>query len=207
MCTHVWLEEAYTTKTAALAPECPLKAPAQEAVTEAVAPPAIRERRRRPPQVKLKTEQETSNGSAMMGLTLVAGIVLLLAAGLAARETIVRQLPWMARPYAALGLPVNIQGLEFRDVRSRIMAEAYQKVLTIDGQISNLRAETQSLPDLQLSLRDAAGREVYAWSAAPPKATLMRGETIQFRARLAAPPDAAQAVRVQFSESTRSVLQ
>jgi hypothetical protein len=176
-------------------------------VTEAVAPPAIRERRRRPPQVKLKTEQETNNGSAMMGLTLVAGIVLLLAAGLAARETIVRQLPWMARPYAALGLPVNIQGLEFRDVRSRIMAEAYQKVLTIDGQISNLRAETQSLPDLQLSLRDAAGREVYAWSAPPPKATLMRGETIQFRARLAAPPDAAQAVRVQFSESTRSVLQ
>ena len=53
-----------------------------------------------------------------------------------------------------------------------------------------------------LLLRDAAGQEIYVWKAPPPKASLGKGETVYFRARLAAPPEAANAVRIQFADVT-----
>jgi hypothetical protein len=119
---------------------------------------------------------------------------------IAGRETVVQQWPPAAQAFALLRLPVNLHGLELHDMRTRIMQEPTQRVLTIDGQIRNLRDGSQPLPDLLLSLRDKHGREVYAWKAPPPKSGIARGETIQFRARLASPPDGADVVRVQFAE-------
>jgi hypothetical protein len=71
----------------------------------------------------------------------------------------------------------------------------------MQNEIRNLRSQSQSLPDIQLSLRDSSGREVYAWKTPAPKADLGGGETIAFRARLASPPGAATAVRVVFAEA------
>ena len=134
------------------------------------------------------------------GLITTVAALMIVTLLLAGRETVVRVWPPSAKSFAAIGLPVNLQGLELRDVRTRIVQEPTQKVLTIDGQIRNLRETSQTLPELLLSLRDANGREVYAWKAPPPKSGIARGETIQFRARLASPPEGADVVRVQFAE-------
>ena len=125
----------------------------------------------------------------------------LLLLGLGKREEIVRFVPPLAGAYAAIGLPVNVQGLEWREVRTRLVTEASQKVLAVEGEIRNLRSQSQSLPDIQLSLRDNSGREVYVWKTPAPKADLGGGETIAFRARLASPPGSATAVRVVFAEA------
>ena len=116
------------------------------------------------------------------------------------RDVIVRAAPPLAGAYAAIGLPVNLQGLQWRDVKSRVVVEASQRVLAVEGEIKNLRDRSQSVPDIQLSLRDDDGREVYRWSTPAPKTNLGQNETIQFRARLASPPDSARAVRVHFAE-------
>ena len=129
------------------------------------------------------------------------GAMALLMLGLAKREDVVRVVPPLAGAYAAIGLPVNVQGLEWREVKTRVVMEASQKVLAVEGEIRNLRTQAQSLPDIQLSLRDSAGREVYAWKAPAPKADLGGGETIPFRARLASPPGSATGVRVVFAEA------
>ena len=125
----------------------------------------------------------------------------LLALGLAKREEIVRVAPPLAGAYAMIGLPVNVQGLEWREVRTRLVMDASQKVLAVEGEIRNLRNRSQTLPDIQLSLRDSGGREIYAWKAPAPQADLGGGETIAFRARLASPPGAATTVRVLFAEA------
>ena len=129
------------------------------------------------------------------------GVMALLLAAVTRREDVVRLAPPMAGAYAALGLPVNVRGLEWREVRTSLVTEASQKVLAVEGEIRNLRSQSQSLPDIQLSLRDTSGREVYVWKTPAPKADLGGGETIAFRARLASPPGSASAVRVVFAEA------
>ena len=139
--------------------------------------------------------------SAWPRLAAVMGAMALAVVALAKREDIVRLAPPLAGAYAALGLPVNVQGLEWREVRTSLVTEASQKVLAVEGEIRNLRNQSQSLPDIQLSLRDNNGREVYVWKTPAPKADLGGGETIAFKARLASPPGSATAVRVLFAEA------
>ena len=135
------------------------------------------------------------------GMDLGIGALALLILGVAKRESIVRLAPPLAGAYAMIGLPVNVQGLEWREVRTRVVTEASQRVLAVEGEIRNLRGRSQTLPDIQLSLRDNGGREIYAWKAPAPQADLGGGQTVAFRARLASPPGAATAVRVVFADA------
>ena len=118
---------------------------------------------------------------------------------LGARQSIVRFVPATAGAYARIGLPVNLRGLELRHVTSTLMAESGPKLLAIEGEISNIAKDSAILPLLQLSVRNAAGREIYAWTTQPPKSALHGAETVPFRARLASPPDGAHDVVVRFA--------
>ena len=128
-------------------------------------------------------------------------VLALLLVSVMKRDVIVRAAPPLAGAYAAIGLPVNLNGLQWRDVKTRVLVESSQRVLAVEGEIRNLRDHSRPVPDIQLSLRDDDGREVYRWSTPAPKANLNQNETIQFRARLASPPDTARAVRVHFAEA------
>jgi hypothetical protein len=111
-----------------------------------------------------------------------------------------RVLPIAAPAYAAIGLPVNLIGLELRNVRSRIVTEGARKVLTIDGEIANLRRESLRAPPVALTVRGENGQAKYAWTTQAPKARLEGGETIAFRARLASPPADGADVLVRFAK-------
>ena len=134
------------------------------------------------------------------GALVAALLVLALGMGLVAeRRPLVRFVPVSAGLYAAIGLPVNLRGLELRHVTSTLVGEGAQKVLAVEGEITNVsRAET-SVPLLQVSLRGLGAREIYGWTTSAPKARLAQGETVQFRARLASPPDSARDVTVRFA--------
>jgi hypothetical protein len=211
LCAHRWVEDAKSTPGSMTWPSDPLPPQAEPepaaatsaaigqslpATAEEPSPKPKNFGRKRHTAPQPQTVPQPRSYILVWSLA-VMSIVTILIAG---RETVVRSWPPSAQAFAAVGLPVNLQGLEIRDVRTRIVQEPTQKVLTIDGEIRNLREGSQTLPELLLSLRDAQGREVYAWKAPPPKSGLARGETIQFRARLAAPPDGANLVRVQFAE-------
>ena len=127
--------------------------------------------------------------------------VFLAMAAVMKRDAIVRAAPPLAGAYAAIGLPVNLLGLQWRDVKTHVMVESAQHVLAVEGEIKNLREHSQNVPDIQISLRDDDGREVYRWTTPAPKANLGQNETIQFRARLASPPQSARALRVHFAEA------
>ena len=174
-------------------PEEAVRKPADQtgAPRAAQSPKVARSRSRRPQPI----------ARAWPRIAATLGAMTLAVVALAKREDIVRLAPPLAGAYAALGLPVNVQGLEWREVRTSLVTEASQKVLAVEGEIRNLRNQSQSLPDIQLSLRDTSGREVYVWKTPAPKADLGGGETIAFRARLASPPGSASAVRVVFAEA------
>lgn len=117
------------------------------------------------------------------------------------REKIVRMAPPAAALYSALGLPVNLAGLELRGVKSRIFLDGARKVLTIEGEIVNLRREANRVPPVTLTVRSENGLDKYAWTTPAPKPRLEAGETIAFRARLASPPPDGAEVLVRFASA------
>ncbi len=123
-------------------------------------------------------------------------------AALGERTAIVRHVPATSVLYAAIGLPVNTQGLALRGVRSALVAEGDKTVLTLQGEITNLRDEATSVPGLTMVVRGAGQAPLYTWTASSPKSKLAKGETVEFRSRLAAPPPQGQDVRVSFADAS-----
>jgi hypothetical protein len=129
----------------------------------------------------------------------IVAIVMGATALIAMREKIVRIMPPTAIGYRALGLPVNLAGLELRGVQSRIEMDGARKVLVTEGEIANIRRDDNRVPPLTLAVRDSSGLQRYAWTAPSPKTRLAPGETIAFRARLASPPEDGANVLVRFA--------
>ena len=85
-----------------------------------------------------------------------------------------------------------------RWVARTAVEEIGTSVLVLEGTIVNLTTRTLEVPRLRFALRNAAGQEVYAWTAQPTKSTLGSGNGLPFRARLASPPADGRDVIVRF---------
>jgi predicted Zn finger-like uncharacterized protein len=131
---------------------------------------------------------------------LVTLIVLTFATStIAFRAPIVGFWPQAAKLYAAAGLPVNERGLDLQHLHVNLVHDGAQALLVVDGEIANRRADKTPVPRIKLAVRDADGHEIYTWDEASPKAKLESGETIAFRARLAAPPAEGHDIFVRFA--------
>jgi len=166
--------------------------PGVPAKAEAVTPKPAR-------QTRADRKQRRSLLRRLFSLpVLIVAMVAVLLGALNWRATVVRRFPQTASLYAAIGLPVNLRGLFFQDVKSRSEVENGVTVLVIEGTIVNLTTRTLDVPRLRFALRNVSGHEVYAWSAQPAKPTLGSGNGLPFRARLASPPSDGRDVIVRF---------
>jgi predicted Zn finger-like uncharacterized protein len=129
---------------------------------------------------------------------LIAVLVAILLAALQWRVAMVRHFPQTASLFAMIGMPVNLRGLNFMDVKSRGEFHDGVMVLVIEGTIVNLTPRTLEIPRLRFSLRNGTGHEVYAWTALPSKTLLGSGDGLPFRSRLASPPPDGRDVIVRF---------
>jgi hypothetical protein len=151
-----------------------------------------------PAQRPLAARKRTRRGlRRYAALAMAAACVM---ATLGQRQRIVAHVPALARLYALAGLPVNLRGLAFRNVKSMFIEENSERVLAVEGQVANVRNGPVSVPDMRVSVTAPDGREIYAWTARSPKPRLDAGETVYFRARLNAPPAQADAIKVRFAE-------
>jgi predicted Zn finger-like uncharacterized protein len=130
--------------------------------------------------------------------TLIAVLAIALVAIVQGRATVVRHFPQTGSLFAALGMPVNLRGLVFKDVVSKTEFHEGAMVLVVEGVIANLTPRTLDVPRLRFSLRNAAGHEVYAWTALPTRPQLGSGDGLAFRTRLASPPAEGRDVIVRF---------
>ncbi len=128
-------------------------------------------------------------------------VAMLIMVMVAQRARIVKIAPGLAGAYAAVGLPVNVRGLAFRSVKTTLLEEGSQRVLGVEGQISNLRDASVDVPDMRIAIAAADGAEIYSWIAKSPKSRLAPGEDVYFRARLNAPPERSEKVTVRFAET------
>jgi len=145
-----------------------------------------------------------SAGALAGALSWAALIVLVLGLGGATvkyRESIASLWPQTATFYAALGMPVNLRGLEFHGVTYRDQFDNGEAVLAISGQLVNVTMHELPIPPIRISLSDKERRELYHWTFDAGVTTLAPGAHSNFMTRLASPPQEARNVEVRFVRS------
>jgi predicted Zn finger-like uncharacterized protein len=150
---------------------------------------------RRARQSGTKRRRSRSWPSLATMVLVLAGII---AALLNWRVAVVRFVPQTASLFSAVGLPVNLRGLSLDDVKTSIDAHEGVTVLVVEGTIANITRQPLEVPRLRFAVRNAAGYEVYAWTALPSEPVLAPGDRAPFRSRLASPPADAQDIIVRF---------
>ncbi len=150
-------------------------------------------RRARPPRPAPRKSSRKG-----LGVAIVAAAGAFVVTAIAARATVVRAIPDLAGFYAAVGLPVNLRGLEFRDVRTTSETQDGIAVLVIEGNVVNVAKHAVEVPRVRLAVLGANGQELYSWTALLPRSTLSEEEKVSFRSRLASPPTEGREVLVRF---------
>ena len=135
-----------------------------------------------------------------LSLAAAASIAIVLGLGLSVlyRAPVVAAVPQMAKIFAAIGLPVNLRGVEIRDVVSKVVVEQGTPQLIVEGEIVNIAKTEAKLSRLRFAVRSEKGQEIYSWKAAVDKPALEPGEHLKFRRRLVSPPDGSADVLVRF---------
>ena len=129
----------------------------------------------------------------------IVALVTLCVALLGWRKDIVRHAPQLASFYSAIGLPVNLRGLAFTDLKIGNEIHDGVPVLVVEGMIVSMVSMPVDVPRLRFALRSATGAEVYSWTAQPSQPVLGAGfETLPFRSRLASPPAEGHDIQVRF---------
>ncbi len=129
-------------------------------------------------------------------VTILLAAVLVL--GLVSRQSVVRAAPELASLYAAIGLPVNLRGLEFQNIRTKQEIQDGVTVLAIEGEVENIAQGAVELPRVRLAVLGDNGAELYSWTALLPRSILYPHERVSFKSRLASPPAASKEIMVRF---------
>jgi predicted Zn finger-like uncharacterized protein len=116
------------------------------------------------------------------------------------RTEIVRQFPDLAGVYEALGLGVNVIGLEFRDVNTMVTMRAGAIIMQVDGRIFSVAPRAMVVPPVVVALLDSDGKALYEWSVVPVVSDLEPGEVVDFSTQLSSPPEGATRVRLRFAD-------
>ncbi|MHA6688968.1 DUF3426 domain-containing protein [Devosia sp. A449] len=128
---------------------------------------------------------------------LLLGAILIV--GYFGRTQVVERFPELAGVYEAIGLGVNVVGLEFSNVSTLRTLRDGKDVLIVSAQIVGLMPEPVMVPAVVVTLIDAQGRGVYEWSVTPSVRDLMAGERSTFDTQLTLPPGDAARVRLSFA--------
>ncbi len=149
--------------------------------------------RRRRMQSKRQKSKRSSRWTAIVLVLFAFNVALV-----GARHEVVRYLPQTASLFAAVGLPVNLRNLNFENVRITKEIEDGNAILVVQGSIASASNRPAEVPRLRFAARNAAGQEIYVWTAKPERSILGPGESMKFSSRLAAPPADANDVMVRF---------
>jgi hypothetical protein len=128
---------------------------------------------------------------ALVQVAIIAGILVW-------RADVVRVMPQTGSLFAAIGMPVNLRGLAFEDVKATKEVQEGVSVLVLEGRIVNVSRLMLEVPRIRFALRNAAGHEVYNWTTLPTRAVLPPDAEQPFRTRLASPPPDGRDITVRF---------
>jgi predicted Zn finger-like uncharacterized protein len=172
----------------------PVTASAPESLAETPAPELPKAYRARAETAR-RTRRAAMHGAAWAGVASI--FVGLLAGAWLFRVDVVDVLPRTAVAYAAVGMPVNVTGLEFEAVGARALPETPDKVM-VSGALRNIREREIVAPAVRVALLDDHGAEIAHAVVRTDGAPVLPGQVSGFAVLLADPAGKATGVGVDF---------
>lgn len=134
----------------------------------------------------------------MLRITGLVALALIIGVGFSFRTDVVRMFPDLAGTYEALGLGVNVVGLEFRDVKTLLALRRGADVMQVDARIYSVAPGKVDVPPVVVTLLNDENLPLYEWSVAPSVPSLGPGEVVDFSTQVTDPPEGATRVRLTF---------
>jgi len=135
--------------------------------------------------------------AATLVVALVAGAIVL-------RSQVVKVWPKSQAAYAGLGLPVNSVGLVIEGVQATPTFLGGRPVLSVTGDIRNVKGEAVNSPALRVNLLNHAGKPVSAKIVRPIDPRVPAGATRHFAIAISDPPSNAQNLEVVFDAAQQT---
>jgi hypothetical protein len=144
---------------------------------------------------------------SILGYLLACAVILaVLTAAVALRGPLVAAVPQLNAVFAAIGLPVNVLGVEMRNVTAeRVWAGGWER-LRVTGVIVNVEGRPMAVPALQLTIGDGAGATLGQWEQTVADGELAAGTTLAFTTDFPEPPAGAVNIAVRFASGASQIV-
>lgn len=174
-----------------------------DALDEPEAPPAAPQPYVPRPGTNLPAfpRRSRASGPAIAWAALALAVLVLIAAGVAAREAVVTAWPPAERLYAAVGLVADPPGtgLEFKNVKTSRRLESDREMVVIEGDIVNVSNRERNVPHLRAALT-AGKKELNSWTFDATQSRLLPGESARFVTRTDQPSEEATGLSLRFAD-------
>lgn len=115
------------------------------------------------------------------------------------RQDVAELWPRSASAFAALGLDVNVYGLEFYDLAVERDFEGATPVLVVSGEVRNIGRDDKLVPPVRISLRDTRSHEIFELVNAITDQPVGAGAAVPFQIRVENPPADAVDLEATFA--------
>jgi hypothetical protein len=115
------------------------------------------------------------------------------------RQDVAQVWPNSASAYAAVGLDVNVYGLEFFDLAVQRETDGATPILLISGEVQNISREGKIVPPVRVTLRDSHASEIYEVVYQLEVPPVEAGGSTPFVFRLENPPADAVDLETSFA--------
>jgi len=115
------------------------------------------------------------------------------------RQDVAELWPRSASAFAALGLDVNVYGLEFYDLAVERDFEGATPVLVVSGEVRNIGRDDKLVPPVRISLRDTRSHETFELVNAITDQPVAAGAAVPFQIRVENPPAEAVDLEATFA--------
>jgi len=190
-CTHTWFVEPQLVlgegPHGAVEPEPALTREKVERLRRAAAqanvPPMSSAAKFRAQQAERQRKGRIRAAAIAWGATGVA-LAATTTSAVAFREDVARVWPKTASAFAAVGLDVNIYGLEFVDLQVEHIYDGPEPVLVVRGAVANMGLGDRPTPVLRFGLRDGHAKEIQHVIARMTSPSILAGGAAPFEIRI-----------------------
>jgi len=108
---------------------------------------------------------------------------------------VARALGWIDAVLPSSG----VSELSFSNLKTTISTENGETALMVEGDILSDSTREKTLPQIEFTMRDGTESAIFQWMVPAPVATIVKGEPVPFKARLASPPRDGKDIMIRFS--------
>lgn len=204
-CAHVW--HAASPAGVPVQPvDAEVAADTAAPAEESIAPPTVVPPVEEAPDVMIWAGSDIPprRSRRMQSIGIAVACVAVLGAGLTIfRQSIVGFLPATAPAYAAIGLPVDMSGLDL-SIEAKALAGSGDgaTTLVVKGAVANNTSEERAVPQIRATIYSKDNAELHSWTFDAGVTSLKPGERHEFEQKLAQPPADTHHVYAHFADES-----